>query len=60
MRCYFMRDGHIAAVELLSANTDDGRIAEARELFNAKGKPRGAEGFEVWDGSRFVYRFRER
>lgn len=60
MRCYFMRDGHIAAVELLKALTDEDRIAEARELFNANGKPRGADGFEVWDGPRFVYRFPER
>ena len=59
MRCYFMSDGHIVAVELLAATTDEGRIAEARELFNVKGKPQGAEGFEVWDGPRFVYRFPE-
>ena len=36
MRCYFMRHGHIAAVEFLSAKTDDGRIAEAEKLFEAK------------------------
>jgi hypothetical protein len=52
-----MKGGHIAAVEYLTETTDDGRIAEATELFEAKGKPRGAEGFEVWDGPRFVYRY---
>ena len=57
MRCYFMKDGHIAAVEPLTQTTDEGRIAEARELYRLKGEPRGAEGFEVWDGGRFVYRF---
>lgn len=55
-----MSDGHIAAVEFLTTTTDEDRIAEARELFNAKGKPRGADGFEVWDGPRFLYRFPER
>ena len=59
MRCYFLKDGRIAAVELLSADTDEGRIAEARDLFNVKGLPRGAEGFEVWDQGRFVYRYPE-
>jgi hypothetical protein len=57
MRCYFMKGGHIAAVELLSGTTDEERIAEARELFTMKGLPRGAEGFEVWDQARFVYRY---
>jgi len=60
MRCYFMKGGHIAAVELLSGTTDQDRIAEARELFTMKGLPRGAEGFEVWDQARFVYRYPEK
>jgi hypothetical protein len=59
MRVYFMKDGHIAAVEFLSATDDKGRVAEAYALFEAHGKPRGAEGFEVWDGPRFVYRWPE-
>lgn len=59
MRCYFMRDGHIMGVELLDQTDDVGRIARSRELFETKGKPEGAEGFEVWDGPRFVYRFPE-
>lgn len=59
MRCYFMKRGHIAAVEFLSNTTDEGRIAEGLELFEAKGMPSGAEGFEIWDGPRFVYRFPE-
>jgi hypothetical protein len=44
MRVYFMKDNRIASVELLSATTDEDRIAEARELFTLKGVPRGAEG----------------
>jgi hypothetical protein len=57
MRCYFMRDGRIVAVELLNQETDEGRIDEAHKLFEAKGRPLGVEGFEVWDGPRFVFRF---
>lgn len=57
MRCYFMKDGHITAVEMLGQDNDDGRIKRAKELFDTKGKQLGAEGFEVWDGGRFVFRF---
>jgi hypothetical protein len=60
MRCYFMRDGHIGAVEFLTAATDEARIAEARQLFEQLGKDRQADGFEVWDGPRFVYRYPEK
>jgi len=59
MRCYFVKGGRITAVELLSQTTDDGLIAEARELFEMQGQPRGAEGFEVWDDARFIYRYPE-
>ncbi|OAI45493.1 hypothetical protein AYO42_00205 [Rhizomicrobium sp. SCGC AG-212-E05] len=59
MRCYFMKDGHIASVEPLTQTTDEFLIVEAREFFELKGKPRGAEGFEVWDGPRFIYRYPE-
>ena len=55
-----MKDGHIAAVEYLTVAGDQDCIAEARKIFGTKGAPRGADGFEVWDGSRFVYRFPER
>ncbi|HEX4485418.1 MAG TPA: hypothetical protein VH088_04080 [Terriglobales bacterium] len=57
MRCYFMKGGRIAAVEFLTETTDEGRIAEAQGLYEVKGKPRGADGFEVWDGGRFVHCF---
>ena len=59
MRCYFVKGGRITAIELLSQTTDDGLIAQARELFVMKGVPRGAEGFEVWDQARFIYRYPE-
>ena len=57
MRCYFMKDGHISAVEILTENTDEDRIARSRALFAEKGKKQMADGFEVWDGPRFVYRY---
>jgi hypothetical protein len=56
MRCYFMLGGRINAVEFLTSKDDQGRIAEAQKLFDEIGKLRGADGFEVWDGARFVYR----
>ncbi len=52
-----MKNGQIAAVEYLTKTDDDERIAEASGLFTLKGVPRGADGFEVWDGPRFLYRF---
>lgn len=57
MRCYLMKNGHIFAVEPLQEASDEARIQTSRELFEAKGLPRGADGFEVWDGPRFVYRY---
>lgn len=55
MRCYFMRDGHIAAVELLSDVSDAAAIAQAVVLF--KDRQDKYAGFEVWDRARFVHRF---
>ena len=50
MRCYFMRDGPIQAVEELSGLLDDEAVEKSHELFAAK--PRGQfDGFEVWDPS---------
>jgi hypothetical protein len=52
-----MKGGHIVAVELLDESDDAGRIKRAMELFDLKCDECGAEGFEVWDGRRFVFRF---
>lgn len=59
MRCYFMKDGHISGVAFLEKTTDEDRIAEGRRLFEARGKKDGSQGFEIWDGPRFVYRYPE-
>jgi hypothetical protein len=52
-----MKDGHITAVEFLTAKDDQARFEEARALFAKRGQAHGADGFEVWDGARFVARY---
>lgn len=56
MRCYFMRLGRIANVAFLQEGSDEALIAEATALFEAQREEMQSEGFEVWDGPRFVYR----
>jgi hypothetical protein len=52
-----MRDGHIAAVELLDdVPDDDSAIDKARLLFNARTREH-FEGFEIWDRERIVFRY---
>ena len=57
MRCYFMRNGHIGAVEeLFGLSEEEARVkahvlfAERKHLF---------EGFELWDHARFLIRHLE-
>jgi hypothetical protein len=53
MRCYFMRRGHIADVELLEGGpSDQEAIERARKLFEARKDQ--FEGFEVWEGARKI------
>lgn len=59
MRCYFIRDGHIVAVELIPKRTDEESISDARKMFDLKGQSHEAQGFEVWDQGRFIYRYPE-
>ena len=57
MRCYLMRGGHIAAVELVDQASDDGvAISQAVAIFVAR-MPEDYEGFEIWDHKRVVYRY---
>ncbi|MBV9548120.1 MAG: hypothetical protein JO256_00425 [Alphaproteobacteria bacterium] len=60
MRCYFLRQGRIAFVEPLENVAEDNCVQACRDLFESKGKPRGAEGFEVWNRDRFIYRYPEK
>jgi hypothetical protein len=56
MRCYFMKDGHIQAVEELPDLWDDQVIEKSHRLFEAK--PKGQfDGFEVWDRTRMVFQY---
>jgi len=56
MRCYFMRGGKIEGVTFLKSGPGDPQlIAEARRLFQQHAGQH-FDGFEVWDGTRFVYR----
>ena len=52
MRCYFMRGGHIAAVELLNAKSDEEAIEQCRALFEERKSK--FEAFEVWDHARKI------
>jgi len=55
MRCYFMNNGHIDAVEVLTTTSDEDAISQARVLFQER-KHR-FEGFELWDGDRVIVRY---
>jgi hypothetical protein len=53
MPCYFLRDGHVAGVEMLPLGlSDDAAIARAHVLLSKRKGP--LDGFEVWDRARFV------
>ena len=56
MRCYFMRGGHIVAVEELKVASDAEAVERSAKLFAAR-KGDKLEGFEVWDRARFIHRF---
>ena len=55
MRCFFLRNGHIAAVEMLPGLSDQDAIAKAQNLFflDRQGQ---FEGFEIWERTRSVFR----
>ena len=55
MRCYFLRDGQIAGVEMLADLSDQNAIARARLLFSER---KGSfVGFEVWDNARMIFSY---
>ena len=59
MRCYFLRDGHIAGVEIAATPAPPGfsdrdAIARAHILSSKRKGP--LDGFEVWDSGRAVLR----
>jgi hypothetical protein len=54
MRCYFIRDGHISAVAVLTATSDADAMKQAEALYEERAGH--ITGFELWDEARFVYR----
>ena len=52
MRCYFLRGGHILAVEELTGLSDKEAIEKAHVLVSERENPVGA--FEVWDQRRVI------
>jgi hypothetical protein len=52
MRCYFMRGGNVAAVELLDVESDEEAIERSKALFEERKSK--FDGFEVWDLARKI------
>jgi hypothetical protein len=47
---FFMKHGHITAVELLPGLNDEEAVKRSHELFAARKNEAGYGGFEVWRG----------
>jgi len=56
MRCYFTRANSIQGVTFIRAASDEDLIEKAQQLFATRGDQ--FDGFEVWHGDRFIYRFK--
>jgi hypothetical protein len=56
MRCYFMKDGHIASVEALPGLSDEQAVKASHQLFSEALQGR-FDGFELWDRARVVTRW---
>jgi hypothetical protein len=55
MRCFFLRGGHIVAVEMLDAKSDEHAVEQGKALFTTRGDK--IDGFEIWDKARVVHRY---
>jgi hypothetical protein len=55
MRCYFLRNARIEAVELLKPGPAEKLIEQAEALFRDRAS-QGYDCFEAWTGRRFVFR----
>ncbi len=53
MRCYFIRDGHVAGLRELPDVSDREAIEQSKLLF--KEQPGAYDTFEVWEQARVVY-----
>ncbi len=57
MRCYFMRNGRIEAVEELPGLSDEQALAKAHALFSER--KHEFEGFELWNRTHLIVRHPE-
>ena len=55
MRCYFLRAGRIAGVEVIPEGLSDEEAIARAHVLSAKRKG-PFDNFEVWEGPRFVFR----
>lgn len=55
MRCYLMRNGHIASVEFLIPAPDEALIEQGKAHFRRLAADTSVDGFEIWDGARKVH-----
>jgi len=53
MRCYFLKNEVIRAVEVVRCASDDAAIEHALQLYERRKAEFG--GFELWDGNRLVH-----
>ena len=59
MRVFFRKNGHICSAAFLTQATDAGRIDQAKKMFAAQVEQHHVDGFEIWEGNRFVYGYPE-
>lgn len=59
MRCFLMKKGRIAAVEMLTPDTDAKLIEQGHGHFARLSLDEQFDGFEVWDHARRVYTWPE-
>jgi hypothetical protein len=57
LRCYFIQNDRVSAVESLTASSNEEAIREAQRLFRKQ--QWRFSGFEIWERSRFIHRYLE-
>ena len=57
MRCYFLRESRIEAVELLESGSDEDMIAQARALYQVHASMQPSTVSRSGVARRFVYRW---
>ena len=53
MRCYFLKNGVIRAIEIVRCPSDEAAIEHALQMFEERKEE--FAGFELWDGNRLVH-----